>query len=388
MVHWDNSLAATNLGPALERLKGARTALVLDQPFFGVLALRLMFTEDSGCQTMWTDGTTIGYNPDFVDTLSNPELQGVLAHEVLHCACGHPWRRGQREPLRWNVACDYAINYVLKESGLILPKGALQEKAFAKQYAEWIYDRVPPTLTIQISTAGISAGAPDVRDAPSAGEGHSGSIETEADWQQAVQQAAAAERTRGTLPGTLSRLIGLLAAPRVDWRSILRRFIQEASRADYRWTRPSTRYLSRGLYLPSLRSEALGPIAVAIDTSGSIDRVMLDQFASELTAIAEEAQPERVYVAYCDARIQRVDVFERGDPITLTPRGGGGTDFAPVMQWVDDLDDAPACLIYLTDLCGSHAAQPPGMPVLWATSTPEAHASYPVPYGEVVAIQA
>lgn len=93
-------------------------------------------------------------------------------------------------------------------------------------------------------------------------------------------------------------------------------------------------------------------------------------------------QPERVHVAYCDAAIQREDVFERGDAIVLKAKGGGGTDFAPVMTWVEQLPETPVCLVYLTDLYGSHGQQP-SMPVLWATpnSTP---AEYPVPYGEVV----
>ena len=207
---------------------------------------------------------------------------------------------------------------------------------------------------------------------------------SEADWQQAVQQVAAAEQTRGTLPAHLARLVGILAAPRVDWRSVLRRFVQAVTRADYQWTRPSLTYLSHGLYLPGLRAEALGPIAVAIDTSGSIDGVLLTQFASELNAMVDEVQPERVHVVYCDAELQGEDVFERGDAITLRPKGGGGTNFAPVMVWADALDEPPVCLVYLTDLDGSHG-EAPSMPVLWATPHQQ---PYPVPFGEVVSMAA
>lgn len=367
---------------ALERVQRARTALVLDHPFFGVLALRLHLVEDATRPTAWTDGASMGFNPPFVAQLSADELKGVIAHEVMHCASGHPWRRGEREPLRWNLACDYAINHILLDSGLTLPSGCLRDKAFNGKWAEWIYDRIQ----VEQITIGFGSGGDDVRDGSEQGQAQGIAAEgvSEAEWQQAVQQVAQAEKTRGTLPQNIARLVGLLGQPRVDWRSVLRRFIQEATRADYQWTRPNARMLAHGLYMPGLRSEAMGPMAVAIDTSGSIDRVLLNQFASELNAIADDVQPERVHVAYCDEAIQGEDVFERGEPIELQPRGGGGTDFAPVMDWVSQLDETPVCLVYLTDLYGSHGQQPE-MPVLWACPN-QIPSGYPVPFGEVVAL--
>jgi predicted metal-dependent peptidase len=379
---------------SLERVQKARTQLVLSQPFFGVLALRLHLMEDASLPTMATDGTSILFNPTFVESLTQKQLQGVLAHEVMHCACGHPWRRDNRDPLKWNLTADYAINPIVTEAGLELPKGALKDTRFTGKSAEWIYDRLPPIQTITIA---FGAGGDEIKDgatAPqtiargegTAGEGGEASGQTpepltEADWQQAVQQVAAAEKTRGTLPVNIERMVGLVSQARVDWRSVLRRFIQESSKADYQWTRPNSRHLSQGLYMPGLYSQAMGPMAVAIDTSGSIDQVLLSQFASELNAIADEVSPERVHVVYCDAEIQREDVFERGETVVLKPRGGGGTAFEPVMDWADALDETPVCLVYLTDLYGSFGTAPQ-MPVLWATPS----RGVDVPYGDVVTI--
>ena len=48
-------------------------------------------------------------------------------------------------------------------------------------------------------------------------------------------------------------------------------------------------------------------------------------------------------------------------------RGGGGTAFTPVFEWVaENLDEEPACLIYLTDLESYDTPDDPGYPVLWA----------------------
>lgn len=365
---------------ATEKVQRARTALVIDQPFFGVLSLRLRLWETDQIPTAATDGTHLLYNPAFIASMSADELKGVICHEVMHCACGHPWRRDNREPMRFNIAADYAINPLVKDAHFSLPKGALLDKQWAGKWMEWIYDRLKVT-TITVSMPGC--GAPDVLDPPSGvqGQGEDGQSQpmTETEWSQTVQQVAAAEKARGTLPHNIERFVGLLSEPRVDWRSVLARFITTSIKADYRWTRPSARFLAHGAYLPEMRTEAMGPIAVAVDTSGSIDGVLLNQFASELRSIIHDVNPERTYVAYCDAAIQRVDVFERGETLELKPKGGGGTAFEPVMAWVRELDDDPACLVYLTDMEGSFG-EGPEIPVLWAT--PSAYDS--APYGEVV----
>jgi hypothetical protein len=74
---------------------------------------------------MATDGARIVYNPAFVDHLSPAEVEGTLAHEVMHCALGHQCRRGGRDPELWNRATDFAINPILIANGLTLPTRAL-----------------------------------------------------------------------------------------------------------------------------------------------------------------------------------------------------------------------------------------------------------------------
>lgn len=391
---------------ANEKVMQARVALVLDQPFFGVLALRLKLVENPGCGTAWTDGVHMGYDPEFVNRITSKELLFVVAHEVMHCANGHPWRRDNRQPLRWNYACDYAINHVLAEAGFQLFDWVLRDADFDGKSAEWIYARLPETAKGLAAAAGgqgkgtgkggkqqrgdgppqtgqqPGCGGMDVRDAPS--EAAAAGV-TEAEWQQAVQQAAVAAKACGNLPACLERYANHAMQPRVDWRSVLHRFVQAAAREDYSWRQPNARYVSQGLYMPSMMSESVGPIAVAVDTSGSIDEVLLSQFAAELRSVADDVRPSRIHVIYCDAKVHSVDTFERDDMIELKPKGGGGTSFAPVMEWCDEQDEQPVALIYLTDMDGSHRKEPPAMPVLWAT--PSINERQEPPYGEVVVLQ-
>jgi predicted metal-dependent peptidase len=97
--------------------------------------------------TMCTDGENIIFHPDFVARHTDEAIRLVLIHEVLHCLNSHHERRGNRDPRKWNIACDYAINPLLMdESGLEFPKDSrgqmegLYEEKFAGMRAEDIYD--------------------------------------------------------------------------------------------------------------------------------------------------------------------------------------------------------------------------------------------------------
>ncbi len=124
-----------------QKLTRARTQLLLNQPFFGTLCLRLKLVSGS-VPTMATDGRRIAFNPAFVDELKPAELEATLAHEVMHCALGHHCRRGERDPRLWNEAADLAINPILVGNGFTLPTGALIDSSFSDLSAEEIYARL------------------------------------------------------------------------------------------------------------------------------------------------------------------------------------------------------------------------------------------------------
>jgi len=354
---------AVKMSPQMRRMVQARTALLLDQPFFGVLALHLELVEDPTCQTAWTDGKRLGFSPAFVDKQTQDQLVGLTAHEVLHPACGHNWRRDAREARKWNAAADYAINPILTEAGFALPDGGLNDPQYAGKSSEWIFDRLPDGTD----------GGDGCRDAE--GDGPS-----EADWQQAKEQAINSAAAQGKLPESLRRLIGDATKAKVDWRSLLRRYIQDVCKSDYSWRRPNRRYIGSGLYLPVLHAETVGRIAVAVDTSGSVDDVLLAQFAGEIQAICAEVQPAAVEVIYCDAAVNHTDTYERGETPDITPHGGGGTAFAPVFEHVDAQDEQPIVVVYLTDLCGSFPDVAPDYPVIWCVTGGATGA----PFGDVV----
>ncbi len=127
---------------AYQKVIRARAGLVLEHPFFGHLALRLKVTEDATCATAWSDGRTLAYNPLYVKILPVQKLEGLMGHVVMHSACRHHLRRKGREPGMWNMACDYAINWILLEVGFALPDGYLDDPKLRGKTADAIYAKL------------------------------------------------------------------------------------------------------------------------------------------------------------------------------------------------------------------------------------------------------
>jgi predicted metal-dependent peptidase len=416
------------------RISKQRTALVLDQPFFGALALRLKVLEDPSCKTFWTDSVSIGFNPAYLAKLNDLETRGVLAHEVLHVANGHCWRQGDRDPSLWNDACDYAINPIIVGAGMLLPKGVLMDARFTGKSAEEIYGilahekQQKEKQQAQQEGKGKGSGKPGAQSGQQPGDASGGSsapqpgnqangantpsalpeptavpeaapscgeirqyageerAKHEAEWKVAVHQAAKAAQMRGGIPGGLQGMIQQAVEPAVDWRPIVHRFAQESSPSDYSYAMPNRRYLHMRLYLPSLHEPAAGDAVFVRDSSGSVWDSTQAQFAAEILAVNDAVRPRRLIVMDCDTRVTQVQIFERGDAVELLPvRGGGGTSFVDPFKRLADEAIHPAFLVYLTDMDGRFPDEEPDYPVLWASTTPLKRARQ-APFGEMVEV--
>lgn len=400
----------TNATPNSLRIQKSRTSLVLDHPFFGSLLFRLKDWESRAVKTMATDGISLLWNPEFVETLNAATLAGTLAHEVMHPALHHHLRRSGRDPKRWNVACDYAINPLLLDAGLKLPEGVLVEDRFRGMSAEQIYNLLEsedgsgdggdkdgekdsaadgPNAAPPSGESG-EPGAPEteggigqVLDAPTPGEDSPTPEGQEREWNIAVNQATTVARQAGKLPAGIDRILEGTAEAAVDWRELLGRLWSEMVAADYSWMRPNRRHLWTGLYLPGVVRDGVGEVAIAVDCSGSISGRQLRLFEAEARSILEGQRPERVYVLYFDAAVHKSEIYEAGQRIALNPVGGGGTAFGPVFKWLDERGIRPQTMVFLTDLYGSFPESAPSYPVLWAST-----GGRQAPFGEVIPMQA
>jgi len=372
----DKEVDPTVLHNAKERMGTSRARLLLQQPFYGVLLSMTDFIPESVIPTMATDGARVFYNPEFVMSLNDEEVFGVLLHEISHCIYMHctPKRRLNREHKRWNVAADFAINWEIKQMGYQLPDGLLIDQKYSDMNAEQIYDDLPKDVS-KFKTFDMHIEASD-----------------EGGWDDMEDKIVTAyemtknTKGKGNVPAGLKRWIDKLRKNKVKWERIFHKYVGQAlSKDDYSYTRVNKRYLGQDIYLPDLRNYIIGKVIVAIDTSGSIGRYCLEQFAGEINKIRHLVS--EVTAISCDCRVQEVVKINKfGDFLSqIKMAGGGGTDMRPVFERVEKDNMQPELLIYLTDAYGSFPEKAPSYPVLWCC-TEEDGMNYLPKWGQRVLI--
>ncbi len=374
---------------AAQKIKAARTQLVLFQPFWAHLLLRLEIEprppewwKQRGLEpNIATNGKEIYYSPEFIEQQSLRRVEFFLAHEIGHIILNHATRREWREPRLYNEAADYMVNPLLRDSQFDVAPGSLMSSEFDGMFTEQAYailEKRSPKQPKGGKGPGKGGGKGDKSN--DGGDQQPGQVfddchsaaeraQLEQDWQVAVNQAAMTAKSAGNLPASLERLVDSFKNSKIDWVSVLRRFFEQTLPADMQWFPPSRRWVGEGVYLPSIKKESYGKIVLGVDTSGSIDQEMLRQFVSEINSIASEIHPTEMHVIYCDTQVGRHDIFQEHEPLTISAVGGGGTAFEPVFKYVEKEALNPKCLIYLTDLEGPLDFPEPEYPVLWTTQS-------------------
>jgi len=171
------------------------------------------------------------------------------------------------------------------------------------------------------------------------------------DWKISIVEAAQRherQKGRGSLPGSLQRLIEELTDPKVDWREKLARWVGENGRQqDYSYRRPSRRSESVGQYMPSLQQYGIDDIVLMIDTSGSIGDRMLKEGLAEVNGVCEDlgiSCRAMIIDAALHDDCQISDAYELAEKLS----GGGGSDFRPAFDKLRD-DQFEGVVIAFTD---------------------------------------
>ena len=358
------------------RLAKAKTALILEHPFIGTVALSMPFLLSREVPTAATNGKRVLFNPDFCNELTDEELKFLVAHECLHPMLEHNYRRQERQHRRWNNATDYVINKLLIDDSIgRMPKRGLHDPNIYTAgggTSDGIYNILPE----QDESDGAEHGLDNCEDA----EGSPAEqAQEQAEWKVKVAQAAQAAKMMGKLSANMERLVDEVLRPKVDWRDVLQRFLVKARTDQRSFSRFNRRFIAQGMYLPSVSGEQMGEIVFAVDCSGSIDQHTIAQFAAEIYNVKDDLMPARIHVMYFDSEVSHVESYEQHDDLDIKPHGGGGTDFAPVFAEIIEHGLTPVAIVFLTDLCCSSFGDQPDAPVLWV-STDESTA----PFGEVV----
>lgn len=401
-----NKLSSEEEKVITDRIIRSRCQMLMAFPFFGILSLKLGLEINYNIKTAATDGEKLYYNPNFIKTLPEAQLNWLIVHEVMHPALQHLWRKGDRLDDLWNEACDYAIHDVMhqfKDSTkniqskmLEMPPGGLYDKEYTDKSADQIYDILRKKRKQNKNKNNGNGGNGNGNgDGGNTLDDHSlwNNQNTQnakeikaAQWEGNLVAAAQAAQGKdaGNVPGFLKRIIGKITKPQKNWRSLLQEFV-EPEINDYSFNPPDKR-LSELVFsfddngmpievlLPDFNEEVdvVKKILFWVDTSGSIGEEELTVAYSEIVGAINQFQGKLSgYIGFFDHKAYEPVTFESVDDVLKTkPVGGGGTCFHAPFEYVNehfkDLDEI-AGIIMLTD---GYASWPQesiakGIPTLW-----------------------
>jgi len=384
---------------ANDRLVRAKSLLSVKHPYFGMLASRLKHEPKEEISAYASNGVRFLYNDAFIQRRSDEELMFILTNCVMHHVLSHQQRRLNRKGHLWQLATDFAINNILHQNGMPIPQGANFNEEYAKMYAEEIYALLKEEYyggadAFDDDDEAFGNDAPPKLELNDAGQEEAdqqafGSLDgiddeldpqTESNWEYAASTANEVAARKSVTPSGFERLGKKVKASGVDWRFELYNAINRHMRNNYAFMPPNKKHLYRGIALPSLASDTLS-LCVAVDSSGSIDEYLLGAFVEEFKVIMTNFPAVRIELLICDARIQAHYTFQGGEKLDFTIKGGGGTDYRPVFDYIDANLPMNTMLLYFTDGDGWFPKRAPGYDVLWALSRPAK-----VPFGRPLVI--
>lgn len=430
------ALSESKIKGCIKRLLLSRMRILYNHGFYGLLLMHMIYAVSEEIETACTDGVRITFGIDFLDSLSDSELDFVMMHEILHVVLQHCFRGDVEDPEAYNIAADIVVNSnIMLENGMKASSITLSKygtsmhvapdgKEGHEYTAEQVYVMLPKNLNKKGNNK--SHGSADGRakkgnnKSPGSAVGrakkeiskeqhqpvrvwddHSRWGKYEEDdtlrdvWVKRFEDAAEAikirdpSNARGLLPAFAERILKELKKTQTDWRTILNDFIQEEV-VDYSFAPPDRRFDDSPFFLPDFngKEDRVEDILFMIDTSGSMSDDMIAAAYSEVKGAIDQFNGKlKGWLGFFDAAIIKPQPFsDENEFKIIKPAGGGGTDFQIIFEYVFHhmSDKLPASIIILSD---GYAPFPleklaGGIPVLWLLNNEEVN----LPWGKVARI--
>jgi len=332
-------------------------------------------TVDDKVKTAKTNGLSVVYGRDFIESLNDKQIAFLILHENMHKAYRHliVWKHlYKKNATLANMACDYVINIQLHDydpryHDIEFPTDAdgnkfgLLDDRFRGMDSAQVYKILEKEL-------GKDYGKGEKGDGDGEGSGDDYQFDDH-DWEGAeeLSQEEIEESAKeiedalrqgsilaGKMNGDVSPEIKELLTPKINWKEALRDFVKSTMQGKDQttWRRLHKRYIGMDIIMPSSYSEKVGSMCIAVDVSGSCISDLPD-FLSEVKSICEEVTPECVHLLYWDSSVEKHEVYvsnEVTNAVDVTQaRGGGGTSPECVPRYLVKESISPECLIMFTD---------------------------------------
>jgi len=331
-------------------LSKSKISILIDRnsSFISTIVTSLDYVWDDTVPTACTNGKVIKINSKYFKDLNKDERIWLITHEAWHVVFMHMFRLGNRKPKRFNAAADYCINNMLDNSGYILPTRALINHNWDDLSTEQIYDILPDNED--------SYPEPDLSY-------DEGNTEDKSDTLDIVNRATTQAKiskffSELDLPPEIRDYLDKLNNPKLPWNNILLDYVNDMIQEDYTYKKLNRRYLPQDLIAPSLYSEGIKSICIAIDTSASVSKNEFSSFISEVSYIKDTTKISKFTLLLFDTEIRQ----ELSEVITSF-KGGGGTDLTCVSTWVKK--NTPELLIVFSDLECDPMVKPLNTDVIW-----------------------
>lgn len=396
------ALSEEQVRRSLSRLLLSRMRLLCSHGFYGLLLMHMTYAIDEALETAATDGVRILFGVDFLESLTDAELDFVMMHELLHVVLQHCLRGGARDSECFNIACDIVVN-----SNILLEHQMDRQSITLKKYGESIHltpdgkegyaytaEQVYEML-MQQKARNIAQGWPGRKlrstasrqrwDDHSSWGRHADENAIRSVWAARMEDACAAIsvrdplNTRGLLPLFAQRLRKEWRDPQTDWRSILNDFVQEEV-TDYSFLPPDRRFENSPFFLPDFngKEDRAEDILFMTDSSASMSDAMIAAAYAEVKGAIDQFDGRlKGWLGFFDAAVTAPKPFaDEAEFRMIHPAGGGGTDFRSIFDYVTQrMDDKPpASIIILTDGFAPFPEESlaGGIPVLWLLNNEDA----------------
>lgn len=415
------ALSESKIKGCIKRLLLSRMRILYNHGFYGLLLMHMIYAVSEEIETACTDGVRITFGIDFLDSLSDSELDFVMMHEILHVVLQHCFRGDVEDPEAYNIAADIVVNSnIMLENGMKASSITLSKYGIAMHVApdgkegheytaEQVYAMLPKNLNKKGNnkSPGSAVGgakkeiSKEQHQPVRVWDDHSQWGKYEEDdtlrdvWVKRFEDAAEAikirdpSNARGLLPAFAERILKELKKTQTDWRTILNDFIQEEV-VDYSFAPPDRRFDDSPFFLPDFngKEDRVEDILFMIDTSGSMSDDMIAAAYSEVKGAIDQFNGKlKGWLGFFDAAIIKPQPFsDENEFKIIKPAGGGGTDFQIIFEYVFHhmSDKLPASIIILSD---GYAPFPQeklagGIPVIWLLNNEEVNP----PWGKVARI--
>lgn len=168
---------------------------------------------------------------------------------------------------------------------------------------------------------------------------------------RAINQNKMSGGGRGNM---LAKILGDHHNSVIDWKRILSRYVGEImSKKDQTWALPNKRYMAQNPNAIRISQKFTGKeihrIVVCMDTSGSMERQLIQGIVDEINAILFARKIKEIIVLFFDTEVKEPQIIKQGARAYCpNVTGGGGTDFQVPLDFIKQKynDNLSLCLFF------------------------------------------